>query len=149
MDLLNLIRTSTDQITENESNLFANLPADLAPATLTLIKSLYIDWTYLKSFLHHTLEVNDSFVSLLVSLLTNLKDHLDHIYNFNGEPDVLSTVGRHLFTEIFYQINLLSFESKKFISKFHKHQGLKVLFACLNNKNLVDQYVQFYAQSSG
>ncbi len=147
MDLSSLIQASTEEIADKESKFLANLPVDLPPSTHHLLTSLYLDWTYLKSFLHHSLEINDTFISLLVNLLTNLKDNLDQIYTFSND-DALTSIGRHICTQVFYEINMISFESKKFITKFHEHQGLKVLFACLNNKNLVDNYVQFYASGS-
>lgn len=38
---------------------------------------------------------------------------------------------------------MISFESRKFITKFHEHNGVSILFDFLNNEKLVAKYVEF------
>lgn len=42
---------------------------------------------------------------------------------------------------------MISFESRKFITKFHEQNGVSLLFDFLNNENLVAKYVGFSENS--
>ncbi len=116
--------------------------------TISLIKSAYLDFIYLKSFETAELEINDTFVTVTISLITKLTSHLDEIYHFSTHkpPTQFQQIGRYLCLEAFYLLNITSFMSKKFIDKFHEQKGIRLLIGCLNNQNLVNSYVKFHAE---
>lgn len=138
----------SDLIIDNEVNFFDKLsvPED----QLNWIKAAYLDFIYLKSFETAELEISDIFVSLAINLIAKLTSELDEIYRFKEDqpPTQFQQICRYLCLEVFYLINIVSFSSKKFIDKFHELKGIRLLIGCLNNGNLVDNYVKFHAEEN-
>ena len=134
-----LAKTTIESIATNKQKFIDSLDLN-EPRRLAVIKSLFFEYSYIDSIEQNNLDIDDKFVDLLISLLTKLRDHLDEIYNFNDDADKFKLFCRLIATEIFYKINLISFESLTFNTKFQKKKGLQVLFDCLNNQTLLNSY---------
>lgn len=75
-----MVDAVVERIEENESTLAKMF--DVSKEKLKIMKALYLDIVYLKSFYDTALEINDTFVGIVINFLSKLRDHLEEIYNF-------------------------------------------------------------------
>lgn len=91
-DFPKVLEKSSDSIINSELDFLANLSSVIDHHKLNFIKSIHLDYIYLKSFADAELEVNDTFVTVVIRLIEKLKDSIDEIYNFEktSSKDVIA-----------------------------------------------------------